>query len=141
MPVNENAQAYRSPRAAAAAMQMASDGIGMPASQALAELEVVANSGIGGCAGGGGGGGAGGGGGGANGGAGGEGGKGVARRGVSVQVASRPQIGFGAPAVGFITVWSVQRGSASTGSPTPSSSVIVCSRRAAGCGASSSNCR
>ena len=120
---------------------MASDRIGKPASQALAELEVVAYREMGGCAGGGGEGGAGGGGGGMNSGAGGEGGKGGARRGVSVQVASRPQIGCGAPAVGFITVWSVQRGSASTGSPTPSSSVVVCSRRAAGCGASSSNCR
>ena len=36
-----------------------------------------------------------------------------------MQVASRPQIGCGAPAVGFITVWSVQRGSASPAAPPP----------------------
>jgi len=72
---------------------MASDGIGKPASQELAVLVVVANIGMGGNAGGGVGGGAGDGCGGIAGGAGGEGGKGGARRGVSVQVASKPQIG------------------------------------------------
>jgi hypothetical protein len=83
-----------SPRAgAAASLHKASDGIGKPASQALAVLLVVAYAGMGGTAGGGGDGGAGGGSGGMSGGAGGEGGKGGARSGVSVQVASRPQIG------------------------------------------------
>ena len=86
-----------SPRAgAAASLHKASDGIGKPASQALAVLLVVAYpkmGEVGGRAGGGGDGGAGGGSGGMSGGAGGEGGKGGARRSVSVQVASRPQIG------------------------------------------------
>ena len=103
-------------------------------------LLVVAYAGMGGNAGGGGDGGDGGGSGGMNGGEGGEGGKGGARRDVSVQVASRPQIGRSAPTVGFITVWSAQRGRASTGSPTPSSSGVDCSRREAGCCATLSDC-